>query len=190
MEIFSKVELCSKCEIRRGEADQERALATNLAPKIALESLFRGLDHLQRQNADAAIRDFDQALTSEPDHFLARFFQAACFLQLKKPTEAKVALTACMGQRPRFVWSHLLRGQAYLQLGELVAAAQDFQIASEMRPNESAQVNLDEAMAALGKAIAALPRERQEIFWGEKIITGNGRQPLREVAILQKVKKG
>ena len=175
---------------RKEEAETNRAQAANLPQKIALEAVFRGLDQVQQKNMDAAIRDFDEALASEPDHFLTRLLQAVCFLQMKKPTEAKVALTACMGQRPRFVWAHLFRGQAYLQLGELVAAAQDFQIASELGPNECIQENLGEAMEALGNAIAALPREQQEAFWNEMISTAAGGRRLRDVAAFQKLKKG
>lgn len=174
---------------RKFEAAQERAQAAQLAPKIALEALFRGYDHWRQKKWDVAIRDFDDALVSEPDHFLARYFQAACFLQLEKATEAKVALTACIGQRSHFVWNHLLRGQAYVQLGDLIKAAQDLHAAANMQPVELTQTYLDEALKALGKSIDALPPERKESLWGEKIITDKGIQLLREVPILRNLKK-
>ena len=85
---------------RKNDADQERYRASVQPPRVAVESLFLGIDHVQRRDFAAAIRDFDQVLMLEPEQFLARFLQAFCFLQLKRPDEAKVALTACIGCRP------------------------------------------------------------------------------------------
>ena len=50
-----------------------------------------------------------------------------------KLNEAKVALTACIGQRPQFMWAHLFRSQAHAQRGDLVQAAQDLQTATELQ---------------------------------------------------------
>lgn len=86
-----------------------------------------------------AVGDFDKVRALEPDHFAGRFFQAVCLLRLQRAGGAKVALTAYVGQRPRFVWGWLFRGEAYVQSDDFVLAAQEYQHAVEMNPNESAR---------------------------------------------------
>ena len=51
----------------------------------------------------AALAEFEKTLGAvEPDHFLARCLQGVFFLRLDRSAEARVALTACLAQRPRF----------------------------------------------------------------------------------------
>ena len=69
---------------------------------------------------------------------------------------AEIALTACIGQRPQFAWSHLLRGRAYLQLNDLVAAVRDLQLVHELQPNPRVCECLDSSVKALRDAINAL----------------------------------
>src|SRR5205085_9211031 len=111
------------------------------------------------------------------------------FLQMKRPGEAKVALTACIGQRPRCCWSHLFRGEAQLQLADLVAAAQDFQTASERKANAPLRQKIDEAVAMLGQSVALLLPPQRQAFWNAKITTMHGQQALQHAILFDKLKK-
>jgi tetratricopeptide (TPR) repeat protein/tRNA A-37 threonylcarbamoyl transferase component Bud32 len=127
---------------RKAEGDQARKRAEQF-PLEKSETLFlQGMDRLRRKDYAEAVRDFEQVLDAEPEHFSARLFQAACYLQQKQPTVAKVALTACIAQRPRFGWSFLLRGQAHLQEGDCAAATQDFERALNLNPGEPLRLAL------------------------------------------------
>lgn len=172
------------------EATTDRKKAEDLVPQIALESLFSGLKNAYSRNLDGAIRDFDQVLLEQPDHFLARLLQAICFLQAKRPQEAKVALTACIGQRPTFVWSHLCRAQANLQLGDMVASAQDLFTASQIRRNDTARDRIQETSLALREAIGKLSAPHQNDIWNSTITTEKGRLTLREVGFFHKTNGG
>ena len=172
---------------RKAEADRERSRAEQLAPNEGFEFFLNGIDHFHRQEVAAAFRDFEKVLTREPDHFSGRFFQAACFLMLKRPGEAKVALTACIGRRPRFLFSYLFRGQACVQLGEYANAAQDFQTALETNPDRPAREYLDGALVSLESAVRILPINAQKAIGNETIRTDSGPRPLREILHLQKL---
>lgn len=171
------------------EARDERAHAARLAPQASFESLLAGIEKMHGDRFEGAIRDFDDVLTRQPDHFLARLFQGVCFLQQNQPMEAKVAFTACLGQQPRFVWPVIFRSQALAQLGNLVAAAQDIQNASEMPLNDSARASLTDTLQSLQDKIDFLPAERRREYWTTKITTANGPQSLAESFVGQIPKK-
>jgi tetratricopeptide (TPR) repeat protein len=148
---------------------------------------LNGVDRGQKQDFASAVSAFDKVLALEPDHFSARLCQAACLLHLKRPTEAKIALTACIGQRPNFVWNYLFRGQAYMQLSEHALAAQDFQRALEIGPQGPARKYLDESLQALGKAVAWLPDAGRAAFWNENIRTEAGIKRLGDIHDFQEL---
>ena len=159
---------------RKAEADSERLRAEQFPPTdLPTARFLSAVDQLRCQNLDGAIRDFDKVLDAEPEHFMARLCIAVCFVRQKRPGEAKVALTACLAQRPRFVFSYLFRGQANLQLGEPADALQDFQRGLDMNPPDSARFALltnkgllhfrlqqvDQARIMLKEATELLPDE-------------------------------
>ncbi len=127
---------------RSQEAEETRLEGEKVPPGETFPLFLNGVDRFQRRDLAGALKDFENVLVRDPNHFLGRLFQAVCFLRLNRPGEAKVALTACQGQRPRFVWSCLFLGQANRQLGDLAAAAQDFQRGLELNPNDSARLAL------------------------------------------------
>jgi tetratricopeptide (TPR) repeat protein len=127
---------------RPAEAAQARLAAGKFPPNNGLALLLDGVDRLQRLDLPGAVSSFDDLLVAEPNHFLARLFQAACFVRQKRPAEAKVGLTACLGQRPHFVWAYLLRAQAYVQLEEHAAALRDFQSGLDRKASATARVAL------------------------------------------------
>lgn len=122
---------------RDSEADAAQRLADQF-PSNAVNSLFMsGMDLLRRRQYRQALADFDDVLTAEPEHFAARLFQAICFLQLHRPAEARVALTACLAQRPQFGWSHYFRSQTFSQVSDVIRSTQDLEAALESRPSDS-----------------------------------------------------
>jgi len=84
-----------------------------------------------------ALPELEFVLAQEPEHFAARLLQSLCFLRLDRPAEAKVALTACMAQRPRFGWNYLLRWQAHTALGKVELAGIDFDSILAGRPSDA-----------------------------------------------------
>jgi tetratricopeptide (TPR) repeat protein len=163
---------CLKLLQRHAEAQAELDRASTLLPDETRQLIHQGLDCFQRHDLEKAISNFDQVLARAPDHFLARLFQAVCFLRRNRPGEAKVALTACLAQRPRFVWCHLYRCEAFLQLGELVSAAQDLQRVWESKPHGPAAICLQLRRQTLHAAIARLPDRTG--FWNAQIHTTAG----------------
>jgi serine/threonine protein kinase/tetratricopeptide (TPR) repeat protein len=120
---------------RKDEAHAERSRAEQFPPNETANRFVEGMDHARCREFAAAIRDFEAVLDADPEHFMARLFLAICFLHQDRPAEAKVALTACIAQRPRFAWSYLLRGRCIEKLGDPVAAKRDFQRAAELQPD-------------------------------------------------------
>jgi tetratricopeptide (TPR) repeat protein len=127
---------------RKAEADRARANAAQLSPADALGFFLSGIDRLHGGNPAGAIDDFDRALSLEPNHFMARFCQAACFLRLNRLGEARVALTACLGQRPHFAWTCLLQAQVHLQANDALGALEDCRRGLALNPRDPARCAL------------------------------------------------
>ncbi len=182
----------SRCLVSLGrneEASRERVRAEQSSSPDSFEFFLNGVDRFHRHDFSTAVRDFDRVLAGDPDHFAGRFFQAATFLELKRPGEAKVGLTACIGQRPQFAWNYLYRGQACLQLGEYANAGQDFQSAIEMNADESADGYLKGALASLDSAIRKLPEDKQQLVWNEQIRTDRALRSLYDLCVSGKRKQ-
>jgi tetratricopeptide (TPR) repeat protein len=108
------------------EARRETEQAQALEPRDALDSFLLGEDEQRQGHLTQAAAHFQKALVQQPGHFWARYFQAVCFLRLGRVPEAQVGLTACLHQRPDFVWAHVLRGFAHGQMNEFDLAETDF----------------------------------------------------------------
>jgi tetratricopeptide (TPR) repeat protein len=124
------------CLKKLGEKPQDRPQADAIPAATAVDVFLSGVQRLERQDFAGAARDLERVLTLEPDHFRARFLQAACFLRLGRPAEAKVGLTACVAQRPGLVWCYLYRGLACAKLEDEAAAFRDFQRVLDLNPGE------------------------------------------------------
>lgn len=112
---------------RVSDAKLARAVAARFPPDKLAAQLLNGVDRLRRRKFDAALLDFQIILNNKPEHFLARLCESICFLHLKRPAEALVALTACVAQRPSCAWSYFLRSQANQALADSTLAEQDLQ---------------------------------------------------------------
>lgn len=132
------------------QEDAERARAqAALFPQDAAESLFmRGMDRIRQRDFPTAMINFDELITLEPEHYTARLFQAVCFLNLKRPGEARVALTACIAQRPGLYCNYYFRAQALMAMGESRLAVLDLQRVLEMNPSKPVHSATDSLMSA------------------------------------------
>jgi tRNA A-37 threonylcarbamoyl transferase component Bud32 len=142
---------CLQRSGRETEADDERRRADKLPANESLERFLAGIERFRRGDAKGAERDFDAVLMKEPEHFLARFLQATCFLRLDRPAAAKVGLTACIAQRPHFAWSYLMRGRANAALGDAYAVALDLETGLDRHPSDLARIALAGFTAQLEK---------------------------------------
>jgi tetratricopeptide (TPR) repeat protein len=140
------------------EAANERLLASALpaGPASAADHYLLGNECCQRNDPRQALIHFDDALRMEPDHFWAQFMMAVCYLRLQRPLEARDNLSACLKQKPEFVWIYLLRGFARGELGALARA--DVRL-SEQRRHVEAEAHFRAAEEDFRRAWPMLARE-------------------------------
>jgi tetratricopeptide (TPR) repeat protein len=179
---------------RPEEADRERLWADEIPPEEVPAWFRSGTEHFRCRDFDAAVRDFERVMNSEPEHFTARLFLAVCFLRQKRAGEAKVALTACLAQRPTFAWSYLFRGRASLNMGDSASALQDFQRGLGLNLSEPARYALlgdlgllhlqlqqgDQARVVLTRATELLPGESAGWVNLARLEAQQGRWPAAE----------
>jgi tetratricopeptide (TPR) repeat protein/predicted Ser/Thr protein kinase len=149
-------------------AARERAAAGQGRPATAVDWFFAGCDSaFVDGDWDEAIGHFDQALRQEPRMFWAHFFRATACQKQQAPGKAIASLTACVTERPDFVWTYLVRGSLYGQAGDFQAAADDFAAAERLKPDDSALYVL-----YVNRGFAALRRKepRQAVLDLEKAI--------------------
>jgi serine/threonine protein kinase/tetratricopeptide (TPR) repeat protein len=156
-------------------AQRERQRAEELRPAGALDFFLLGEEHYRRGEWPKAVAAFEGALQRQPDHFWAQYYLALCRLKTHRPELAVAGLTPCLAARPDFVWTYLLRGSAWAELGQFANAEADFDAAFKYPLDGAAlfglyvnrgvmrlrQERLDLAVADLEKAIALRPRQYQ-----------------------------
>jgi serine/threonine protein kinase/tetratricopeptide (TPR) repeat protein len=156
-------------------AAAERERANALQPANASDHYFTGVDRHQQGDTPGAIRAFHEALRLRPDHFEAQCFLAVCSLNAGRSGEAQIGLTACIGRRPAFAWTYLMRGIAAVQERAFADAGEDFTTA--LRLDDSATVRyaalanrgrlwyrqgkLSESVADFESAVRVRPEECQ-----------------------------
>jgi tetratricopeptide (TPR) repeat protein len=154
-------------------AAAERRRAKAVRPARAGDYYLNGVEEYQRGEIARALRSFHGALQLQPDHFEAQCFLAVCSLNAGRPGEARVGLTAGLGQRPGFAWLYLLRGVAAVQEKAFTDADADFTAALRLDAGAPVryavhanrgrlrllQGKLDQAIAELEKAATLRPDE-------------------------------
>jgi serine/threonine protein kinase/tetratricopeptide (TPR) repeat protein len=129
---------------RLGESDaaareRQRAETASVSNAASIDDFLSGEDALRKGDLDRAIRSFQRALMSRPDHFWAQYLLAVCQLQAHRPSEAQASLIACQSRRPGFVWTYLLKGFAEGEMREFDLAEADFQRATDLGLNDQAR---------------------------------------------------
>lgn len=153
----------------RPEADAAAETARTLAPATAWEYVTLG--ELQRQSEGdslSALTFYQKALELDPHFHLALYFTGVANLQhvqkLEGPnrpgeepdirgylTASVTAFTACLAERPDFLWPLLLRGVAQAGLGENALAEADFALVA--RAAEKGDGILPASLYAYGLAM-------------------------------------
>ena len=118
--------------------DADKALIeSDKFPSQHTADLFQnGMNLLREGNAQQALIQFEEVLATEPGHFTARLFQAICFQRLQRFGEARVALTACVAQRPTFHACYFLRSQVHDAQQETELAQRDRASATAGKPSD------------------------------------------------------
>jgi tetratricopeptide (TPR) repeat protein/tRNA A-37 threonylcarbamoyl transferase component Bud32 len=120
-------------------AKQEHDRAEALKPVDATDYFLLGDEWYRQGKLAEAARAFDGCLRLEPTRFWAQFFLAVHYLESQHRTEARASLTACLSQRPKFLWNYLLRGMAEGGLDEFASAEDDFRKALQLDPDAAAR---------------------------------------------------
>jgi tetratricopeptide (TPR) repeat protein len=118
-------------------ADEEKG-ALRQGAVSALDHFLIAVDLRSQGMLPAAIREFEETLRLQPDHFWAHYFLAVCHLQEHRVSDLRIAklhLDSCIRQK-NFEWAHLLRGWTQTELGEFAAADQDFSAALNSKPDD------------------------------------------------------
>jgi serine/threonine protein kinase/Tfp pilus assembly protein PilF len=159
----------------RPAAEAERLRAKALRPVHASDYYLTGWQQYEEGDTAGAILSFRDALRLEPSHFEAQCYLAICLLNADQRREALNGLTVCIGQRPRFAWTYLLRGLTFMWMEAFDAAEADFAVALDLDADApvhyAALVNrgllrlsqgkLAEAAVEVEKAVQLQPDEAQ-----------------------------
>ncbi len=148
----------------------KKPLVEELTPKERAVERFlnQGLEKLDRQNYQEALKDFNQALALDPSHENTRISRGDLLLQKREYQKAIADYTEAIEQNPTFAYTYLSRGQAYEALGKYQEAIADYTQALEIYPEDGfgyshrgavyAQIGEHQkAMADLNKAIELNP---------------------------------
>ncbi len=112
-----------------GEAEgarEEAYRAEGVPVRAALDYFLMGVHHARRHEIAEAVHAFESAVV-QGDPFWAQCHLASLYLNQRQWEKAGAFLTACLHDRPDFVWAHLLRGYAHTQANAFAAAAADFE---------------------------------------------------------------
>jgi RNA polymerase sigma factor (sigma-70 family) len=122
-----------------------------VAPDDAHSYLRHGRFHLDHQEYDAAIADFDQALQIDP-RLAAAHFQRARVHKLKGEYAAALAdYDQTLALHPNSLAAHINRGQVHKLIGDCDAAIADYDWVLALRPrNAIARLDRGAAHAAKG----------------------------------------
>jgi serine/threonine protein kinase/Flp pilus assembly protein TadD len=145
------------------EAEMEQTRAQALRPASASDYYLSGVQLFREGNVDLAIDSVHEALRLRPNHFEAQCFLAICALNAGRQSEAQLGLTACIGQRPRFAWAYLLRGQASVKLGAFTEAEADFTAALELDSREVVRYAVHASRGVLWYRLGRLEQAEMEL---------------------------
>ncbi len=112
--------LRADCLARMGDApgaSLERRTAESVPITDPFGHVLKGQELYRRHRWLEAIAEFEKALGGEPDKFRAQLLLAVCQIQVQRPDQAKVGLTACLSREPDSISLYLLRGFAYGEEG-------------------------------------------------------------------------
>ncbi len=120
---------------RTDDANREQQKAGLFPSSMTDSALLDGIRRIRQGDLETARRELERRLDAAPNDCLARMLTALCYMKQHKLGEARVALTACLGQRPGCPWSHLFRSKVMAAAGDERAAAADLKHALTLQPS-------------------------------------------------------
>lgn len=178
---FKRLENYNRIAGKVAEAQEAQRNAAGGEPATALDFFLLGEQYQREEKFREAIREFENALEKDHNHYGAHFFLAICHLRQNEPATARAHLTACLAQGEDILWIYLMRGFASIQIKDMQAARRDFQIAQIAHDRNKddrdqgyvlsnnlailllGEEKFDEAIAMLNEAIG-LDREKYQAY--------------------------
>jgi serine/threonine protein kinase/Tfp pilus assembly protein PilF len=123
------------------------------------QAYFSAEQNRTKDKLEDAIRDYQQVLGAEPQHYWALTGLGHCYLRTGQPELARVVYQSCIALQPRSPWPWMQRGIAAAMARDAAQAHADFeralQIDSQFIP---ARFNLGLVYASRGEHEAAIER--------------------------------
>lgn len=143
---------------RPDEAALFREQAHQLPKNEIDETYLSALNRLRRREFDFARQDLETLQDAHPENFATRLLLAICLLQQNRPREARVALSACIAQRPYCPWSYFFRAQSKVATQDLAGASLDFRRVLELSPSEPVRQAVRAQLIVIDKTMASVSR--------------------------------
>ncbi|HEY6252096.1 MAG TPA: tetratricopeptide repeat protein [Candidatus Angelobacter sp.] len=156
-------------------SDSASSKANTLGPGLAEAHASRAVSLSTLRNYPDAEKEFQTAITLDPDFFEAQYFFGRAFLAQGKLQQALGPLRAACRVRPEDYQAPALLGMAYSGLGRKPAAAGAYQRSLEVA-GEQLSVNPGDARALyLGAvSLARLGQKRRALAWAQRALDLDG----------------
>jgi serine/threonine protein kinase/Flp pilus assembly protein TadD len=119
---------------RTTEAKTARATAQHIPPTSARDHYLLAMAHARYGRHAEAVRELDQALRLNPQHYWSLVQRGICHQEMGKFTLATGDFGACIGLWPRFAWGYFNRGYVLEKSGNRLEAINDYTAALERDP--------------------------------------------------------
>jgi Tfp pilus assembly protein PilF len=112
--------------------------AQDPAGQGARAHLERGARHLERHEADPAIRELKSAVALDPQSARAHMLLGQAYLAMGAPeliAEAKAELQQALALEPQLLWARFYLAKIHFDLGRYEKAKIELDLAMQQRPN-------------------------------------------------------
>jgi WD40 repeat protein len=153
--------------LERGNPAFARACLERAAPQPphpARYFVYRGRAAALEKDHEAALADYDRAISMEPDFAQAYFRRGLAQWDVGHPREARADFTKCLDLDPTFAPGWVARGNVRREIDPQDSAMDDFDRAVDLDAG-LAIARLKRGAALAKMAAAAIPREQQRVLY-------------------------
>ena len=129
---------------------------------------YRGISHLEKEQIDDAISDFNKAIDTNPGNSVAYFSRGRAYYKQSKTDNAISDYNKAIEISPEYTAAYQSRGYAYYSLDDYTQAISDYDKALQINPEDAAtynmrgiayykQGNIENALSDYNKAIEIAP---------------------------------